>query len=113
MGHSTRNMENNDAEGDVNCREWTQEVSEKENVKECSKHRSFDILVKNVVGFCPFLTSLSEATLKSLRLTTLSEEYFKHLSVYFLIGVLAFTVMKINKGKKQAEQEKIKNLQLH
>lgn len=68
--------------------------------------------MKNVVRFCLFLKSLSEAKLKSLRLTTLSRN-FKQLNVDFLIGVLAFTVMKINKGKKQAEQGKIKNLLLH
>lgn len=51
-------MEDN-AEGDRNCRCPAQEVSDR---KSTGVH-SFDVLVKNVAGFCPYLKNMPEVKL--------------------------------------------------
>jgi hypothetical protein len=54
MGHLIRNKEDNSAEGDVKYGGLLPEISE-ENFSMWPRDCSCDILVKNVVAFCPCL----------------------------------------------------------
>jgi hypothetical protein len=54
MDHPSRNMEDGRAEGDLNCGGLlTQKVSEENNFSMWPRDCSCDVLVKNVVAFCP------------------------------------------------------------
>ena len=53
MGHTSRSMEDNGAENDLNCGGMVQEISEEKNFSMLPRDRSCDILVKNVIAFCP------------------------------------------------------------
>jgi hypothetical protein len=44
---------------------------------------SYDILVKNVAAFCPYLKSLSETKVKRFRLIALTKEVSKKSSIDF------------------------------
>lgn len=57
----------------------TQEVSEEEDFIKWPGGWSNDILVENLVAFCPCLINLPEAKLKNYRLTALAENISKQL----------------------------------
>ena len=54
-----------------------------------------DILVKNVVTFCPCLKSLPEAKVKSFVLIPLAEEILKQSNIGSVIWLLLFALMRI------------------
>ena len=53
VNHSSRKMEDIDAEGDLNCGGLAQEVSEEKNSSKRTKEHSCNILAKNVTAFYP------------------------------------------------------------
>ena len=60
-----------------------------------------DILVRNVVAFCPCLKSLPEAKVKSFGLIPLAEEISKQYRLFHV--VISVTLMKIYNEKEQTE----------
>ena len=52
-GLSDRNMEDSDAEGDLNCGVPAQEISEEKNVSMWPRNCSCGSLANNVAAFCP------------------------------------------------------------
>ena len=62
MGHTSRNMKDNEADNDLKCQELTQEVSE-ENFCMLPRNSSCYILVMRVTAFCPCPKTLPEKTL--------------------------------------------------
>ncbi|EGV99439.1 hypothetical protein I79_014613 [Cricetulus griseus] len=60
-------MEDNGADNDLWCLGLDQDVSEEKNFSMWPKNCSCDILVKNVVAFCPCLKSLSEAKVENTK----------------------------------------------
>ena len=76
MDQPSRNIEDIDAEDGSNSGGLAQEVSEK-NFSMLPGDRSCDILVKNMVTFCPHLKSLPEAKVKRFRLIALTKEISK------------------------------------
>ena len=82
MGHTSRNMEVNDAEFDLmNCWGLPQEVSEEENFSMLPRDHSSNILLRNMVAFCLCLTILPEAKVKSFVLMLLAKEISKQLNI--------------------------------
>ena len=72
MDHSSGNMEDTDAVGDLNCGSLAQEVSKKKkNVSKWSRNNSYGILAKNMAAFCHHPKSLPKAKMKSFRLMAL------------------------------------------
>lgn len=61
MGHPRRNVKDTAAKGGLNSGDLAQEVSEERNFSLLYGDHSYDILVRNMAGFCPFMRSLSEA----------------------------------------------------
>ena len=57
MGHTSRNLEDGGAGGDLNCGCLTQETSEK-TISVWPRDHFRDILVKKVAAFCPCLKNL-------------------------------------------------------
>jgi hypothetical protein len=53
-------MEDSGAEGDLNCGDLAQEVSEEKNISMWPKDCSY-ILANNLAAFCPYLKSLPGA----------------------------------------------------
>ena len=72
MGHTSKNMEDSGTEGDLNCGRLAHEVSEEKNFSMLPKDCSCDILVKNVVAFCPCSKSLLKAKMTRFRLIALT-----------------------------------------
>lgn len=77
MGHSSRNMEDIGAVGDLNYADLAQEVSVGKNFSMWPRDCFCDILVKNVAAFCPCLNSLPEAKVKRFILVVLTKEVSK------------------------------------
>ena len=57
-------MEDNGAEGDLNCGDLAQEVWEEKSISGWYGDHSCDTVVKNVAAFCPFQKNPPEAKLK-------------------------------------------------
>lgn len=56
-------MENRGAEGDLSCRDPTQDMSEKKNLKMWLRNQFCDvILAQNVTVFCPYLKQNTKCT---------------------------------------------------
>ena len=91
MGHTSKSMEDSGAEGDLNCGSLAHEVSEEKNFSMLPRDCSCDILVKNVVAFCPCTKSLLKTMTKRFRLIALTKEIPKQLSIDC---VLWFTLKK-------------------
>jgi hypothetical protein len=53
MDHTSQNMENSGAKGDLNCESPVHNVSEEKNISMCSRDRSCDISARKVFAFCP------------------------------------------------------------
>lgn len=65
VGHTSRSMEDGSAEGDLNCQDIAQEVSE-ENYSMWPREHSCGILVKKkVTAFCPCPKNMPDAKVKS------------------------------------------------
>ena len=59
-----RSIENRGAEGDLSCRDPTQDVSEKKNLKTWPTNHLCDIiLAQNVAVFCPYLKKNTKCTI--------------------------------------------------
>lgn len=56
--------ENNDTEGELNCRAIVQEVSKEKNISMRPRDNSCNILVKNMATFFPCGKNLPEAKLR-------------------------------------------------
>ena len=74
------------------------------------RHLSCDILVKNVVVFCPCLKNLPEAKVKSFGLIPLAEEISKQPHIDSVMWLLVIILRKIYNEKEQAEQGKLQNV---
>ena len=82
-------MEDIVAEDDLNCVSLALEVSEEKNFSMWPRDCSCDILVKNVVTFCPCLKSLPEVNVKRFKVIELTEKVSKKPSIdFFPFGLL-------------------------
>ena len=100
-------MKDSGAANDLNCRDLTQDLSEK-NVSLWPRDSSCDILMKNGTSFssCP-KKNMPEAKLKSYGLVALAKEMSKQPSIDSVVWLLAFILMKIYNEVEGAEQGKI------
>jgi hypothetical protein len=75
IGHTCRNMEDNCTEGDLNCGDLAQEISEEKYFSLLPGDCSCDILVKNVAASWPW--SLPESKKKKKKKKRRERERFK------------------------------------
>jgi hypothetical protein len=104
MGHSSRNIEDFVAEGDLNYAGLTKGVSVEKNFSAWPRDCFCGILSKNVAAFCPYLKSLPEVKVKRFILIALTKEVSKKPSRDF---VLWLSLMKsiLNKCSKYRKEK--------
>lgn len=101
-------MEDSYTEGDLNYGNLAQEVSEEKHFCLMMRYHSYDILLKNLAGFWPYLKSLPEAIASVKRLIALRKEISKLPSID---SVLWFTLMKSVLIKySRLRKEKVQNV---
>ena len=83
-----KKIENNSAEGNVNCGDSAREVSEEKNFNMWPKDDSCGILAKNVSSLCLSPKNLPEAKLKSFRIILLPEEILRQPNIDFVTLLL-------------------------
>ena len=71
-----------------------------------------DILVKNVVAFCPFLKSVPKDKVIHFRMILLAEEISKQPSIDSVAWLFFLTLTNIYNEREQAEQTKIQDVQI-
>jgi hypothetical protein len=84
-------MEDIGAEGDLNCGDLAQEISEEQNFSMWSRDCSCGVLVEIVAAFSPCLQILPEAKVKRFSLIELIKEISKQ---PVIDSVLWFTLLK-------------------
>jgi hypothetical protein len=89
MVQSGRNMKDIGAESDLNCGGLLAQKVSEDNFSMWPRDCSCDILVKNVVTFCPCLKSLPEVNVKRFKVIELTEKVSKKPSIdFFPFGLL-------------------------
>ena len=75
MGHTSRNVEDSEAECDfMNCGGLVQDEKKEENFNMLTRDYPCDIWVKKVARFCPCAKHLPKTKMKSFRLIPLTEK---------------------------------------
>lgn len=93
MGHPKRKMEDSGAQCNMNCEGLAKEIAKRRILilinRDCSCE---DILLKNVVAFCPCLKCLLEGKLKRFGLILLEEEISKQPGIGSAVWLLLVTL---------------------
>jgi hypothetical protein len=106
MGYPSRNMEDFDAESELNGVDLVQE----KNFSMWHRNCFCNILVKSVAAFYHWLKSLPEAKVKRFRLIALKKEVSKQPGINSVVWLLKFTHMKsilMKRSKLGKEKYKI------
>lgn len=77
MGHTSRSIENDGTENDLNSGNLAHEVLEENNLGMLLSDLSCDILEKTVAAFCPHSKSLPETKVKIFGLIPMTEAISK------------------------------------